>query len=269
MNCASLASRIWHETYVPIFIERFVLPILATAMIAVIILNPLKLDLQQQISLAIAVIAFAYFVAHSVYKKNISRETTAPQTASSRTTAQTSLPRAGAQSTPTAPLVEQIEIKSPDSSRRIRIKNHDGGGLIVSLINDQLGFLEPSNIIATDAASFNSRESSFRVSDGRQIRIASYDRTAGGAIALETGVFAPRPREWVSLLNIVDGRLLELGSHRGFPNAALVWPTGDDSTLEIWLLALLVRSDGLPDWILKLRLEWQRGSKTILFGEAR
>jgi hypothetical protein len=66
----SLGGRIWYETSVPVFLEKFVLPLLAAAFIGVILLNPFKLDWQQQLSLAIAVVALAYFFAHSVHKTN-------------------------------------------------------------------------------------------------------------------------------------------------------------------------------------------------------
>ncbi len=54
----------------PIFLERFVLPVLAAAVIAVIVLNPLKLDRQQRISLLVCVLASAYFVGYTLYKRN-------------------------------------------------------------------------------------------------------------------------------------------------------------------------------------------------------
>jgi hypothetical protein len=70
MARASLVERIWYETSVPVFLERFMLPALAAVLVAVILLNPFKLDWQQQGSLAIAVVAVAYFVGHTVHKTN-------------------------------------------------------------------------------------------------------------------------------------------------------------------------------------------------------
>jgi hypothetical protein len=58
---------------VRIFFERFVLPVLAATVITVIVLNSLKLDLKQRISLCVAVLALAYFVGHS-----LGRNTPAP-----------------------------------------------------------------------------------------------------------------------------------------------------------------------------------------------
>ena len=55
MDRFPIARRIWYETSVPVFLERFILPVLAAAIVTVIVLNPLKFDWQQQVSLAIAV----------------------------------------------------------------------------------------------------------------------------------------------------------------------------------------------------------------------
>lgn len=51
----------------PIFLERFVLPILA-AFIGIIVINSIKLDLQQRMSLSICVICLAYFVSHTLQR---------------------------------------------------------------------------------------------------------------------------------------------------------------------------------------------------------
>ena len=62
----------------PIFLERFVLPALATALIAVVIINPLKFDWQQRLGLLVAVLGLAYFVARTVYVNNRSALTVQP-----------------------------------------------------------------------------------------------------------------------------------------------------------------------------------------------
>jgi hypothetical protein len=54
----------------PIFLERFLLPVLAAAVMTVIVLNPFKLDRPQRISLLVCVLAGAYFVGHTLYKRN-------------------------------------------------------------------------------------------------------------------------------------------------------------------------------------------------------
>jgi hypothetical protein len=51
----------------PVFLEKFVLPVLAAAVIAVIAINPLKLDWQQRISLSVGVLGLAWFAARTVY----------------------------------------------------------------------------------------------------------------------------------------------------------------------------------------------------------
>jgi hypothetical protein len=74
MDRPTFWGRVWCETSVPVFLERFILPALATVLIGVILLNPLKVDWQQQTSLAVAVVALAYFVGHTVYKNNQRRD---------------------------------------------------------------------------------------------------------------------------------------------------------------------------------------------------
>ena len=48
--------------------ERYVLPICATVVFGLTILNPLKLDWQQRTSMAIAITAIAYFIGHTLRK---------------------------------------------------------------------------------------------------------------------------------------------------------------------------------------------------------
>ena len=68
MDRASLGYRIWHESAVPVFLERFVLTVLAAVVVTIIMLNPFKFDWDQQAALFIAVAAFAYFVATTVHR---------------------------------------------------------------------------------------------------------------------------------------------------------------------------------------------------------
>ena len=63
-----MVEEVWNESYVPIFLERFVLPVLAATVIAVIVLNPFKLDWQQRISLLAGVLALAYFAGYTLHK---------------------------------------------------------------------------------------------------------------------------------------------------------------------------------------------------------
>jgi len=52
----------------PIFLEKFVLPVLAAGLITVVIVNPFKFDWHQRISLLVCILAAAYFVGYSLYK---------------------------------------------------------------------------------------------------------------------------------------------------------------------------------------------------------
>ena len=59
----------------PLWVERYIIPILAAVVVGLVILNPLKLDWQQRISLLVALSSFAYFLAHSVHKPKSSSAT--------------------------------------------------------------------------------------------------------------------------------------------------------------------------------------------------
>lgn len=70
----------WYKAYVPLWVERYIIPILAAVVVGLVILNPLKLDWPQRISLLVALSAFAYFLAHTIHKPKASSTTmvTAP-----------------------------------------------------------------------------------------------------------------------------------------------------------------------------------------------
>jgi hypothetical protein len=52
----------------PVFLERFVLPILAAIVMGVCMLNPWKWDWNQRISLGLSMIFLAYFFAYTSYQ---------------------------------------------------------------------------------------------------------------------------------------------------------------------------------------------------------
>src|SRR6266480_134956 len=62
---------IWHAFRVPIFIERFVLPICAAACLLLVVTNPMDFDWKQRISGSLAIIFTAYFASHTLYRRNL------------------------------------------------------------------------------------------------------------------------------------------------------------------------------------------------------
>lgn len=54
----------------PIWLERFVLAVCGTAFIAIVLLNTMKFDWTQRITLGVAILAFSYFVAHTLYEQH-------------------------------------------------------------------------------------------------------------------------------------------------------------------------------------------------------
>ncbi len=53
----------------PIWLERFVLVVCAAAFIGIVVLNLMKLDWTQRITLGLAVVFFSYFISHTLYKQ--------------------------------------------------------------------------------------------------------------------------------------------------------------------------------------------------------
>lgn len=66
----------------PIFLERFLLAICAAAVVTIVLIDTMRLDLTQRITLGLAILFFAYFVAHTAHKSNQSK----PADASTPTT---------------------------------------------------------------------------------------------------------------------------------------------------------------------------------------
>jgi hypothetical protein len=57
-----------YETYMPVFLERFVLRILVALAVGVCVFNPWKWDWNQRISLFLGVVCLAYFFAYTSHR---------------------------------------------------------------------------------------------------------------------------------------------------------------------------------------------------------
>ncbi len=157
---------------------------------------------------------------------------------------------------------DALEMLSPDDLK-IRVKNGFDGkatnGLILEFINDRPDPIGVSSVALIDAVSFDSRRSRFRTNDQYQrVPIASYTKTPAGDIARQAAF--GHTGTW--LVRITENHL-EPGNGTG-GHRVLEWPAGDPATKEVWALTLSVEPNGLPVWNPKLRIEWERGSKTIL-----
>jgi hypothetical protein len=63
-------DRVWHKTPVPIFLEKFILPVFVGAVILLAFSNPMRFDPTQRVTGAGAIIFAAFFVSHSLHKKS-------------------------------------------------------------------------------------------------------------------------------------------------------------------------------------------------------
>lgn len=68
MDRASLAHRIWFETKVPVYVERFILPILAVIVIVLVMQNSFNLTWDQRVALFLVVAASAYLIATAIHR---------------------------------------------------------------------------------------------------------------------------------------------------------------------------------------------------------
>src|SRR5437867_1207275 len=64
----STARTPWQGLTVLLFVERFLLAILATVFVGLVVLNPLKFDWTQRITLGGCIVLGAYFVAHTALR---------------------------------------------------------------------------------------------------------------------------------------------------------------------------------------------------------
>ncbi len=67
-----MARWVWQDTAVPAFLERYILPLLATTTVAIILNNPMGFDLTQRVTACIAILSAAYGVGHTLHKKRTS-----------------------------------------------------------------------------------------------------------------------------------------------------------------------------------------------------
>lgn len=83
------AKEVWLRSEVPVFLERFLLVVLATAFWQIVMSNAMKLDIHYRIGIGIVLIGLAYITAHAVYKNK-------PKTDAARSAATLTAPRSSA-----------------------------------------------------------------------------------------------------------------------------------------------------------------------------
>ena len=81
MNRSQFVEAVWNESYMPVFLERFVLPILVALAVGVCVFNPWKWDWNQRISLLLAVACLAYFFSYTSHHSRTQAATGASQPA--------------------------------------------------------------------------------------------------------------------------------------------------------------------------------------------
>lgn len=67
-------SKLWHNSDVPVFLERFMLPLFVAIIVIVAVTNPMGFDRTQRVTGAIAIVFMAYFVGYTVHRYNESKK---------------------------------------------------------------------------------------------------------------------------------------------------------------------------------------------------
>jgi hypothetical protein len=140
-----------------IWLERFVLTLLAAAFVSLVVLNVTKFDITQRVALGIATAAFAYFVAHTV---NVTRSTKVatqlPETgqslqSSAATSSQKSVSAAPHTASPSKSELMAIEItdsrQKPVPGVDVLLLNVDGTHLKM-MTTDEHGLVEITEKVA-------------------------------------------------------------------------------------------------------------------------
>ena len=103
---------LWHESYMPVFLERYVLPILVTLTVGVCVFNPWKWDWNQRISFLLGVACLAYFFSYTSHHSKEQATTSQPATSTS------AAPSVNSTTGPQSPIM-------PDNSGTVTISNDD------------------------------------------------------------------------------------------------------------------------------------------------
>jgi hypothetical protein len=142
---------------VPVVLERLFLPLLATLLVGLIILNPFKFDWQQQVSLSIAVVAIVYFVDHTIRRfdthqgnEDQSRNRHAPRRPN----------QVSNNNLPKAPLESIVSI-NPSDGMKARQMQIDGAPVMERVLSP-----EQITIIADCLSRYPARAVSFKYRDG-------------------------------------------------------------------------------------------------------
>lgn len=131
MNCGPIIDRICWESDMPVFLEKFILPVLAVAIAYVIWVNPMRWGWRSRTALCIAVTSLAYLISHQLYlrqeaigsrMKALPNSTSPAVSASSRTTSMAS-------QLPTSPPTITDQQKSPSNTKPKASEKRDNGKL--------------------------------------------------------------------------------------------------------------------------------------------
>ena len=96
----------------PVFLERFLLPVTAAVTVMVVFTNPMGFDWQQRMSGGLVLLFAAYFIGHTLHKRN---EGKTPSVGISTTLSSTTLSPTSVSTSPKSP-AQHAAIQSPPAT---------------------------------------------------------------------------------------------------------------------------------------------------------
>ncbi len=232
----------------PVFLERFILPVLAAALIGIIILNPFKLDVHQQVSLGIAVVALAYFVGHTVYRSNTPVKPLTSFEAAQRAARVRAAELSKAKQVTTVAYQPEVTFDCPENVS-LRIFSRDKAIVAVFTKNGITATTGSYKLETRDYRTFSLADQNWREPKVFMAAIASVP-------TLEPG---HPSKEFVLIL--IHKNQLEIGNRS--MNEILVWPPADPSPIHRYLLRLVVFGSGDASKTIQICIRWERGTDQV------
>lgn len=217
----SWSERIWCETSVPVFLEKFILPLFAALVLVLAVTNPINLDWVQRVTGSLAIIFAAYFVAHTVYKKSESDKKPVASAINDRALA--NAPAAVASLTPKG-YTQDITLVGPE---RIGLRIYRGTDrYLCQLVNSSDVDLRPVTVVLSVPQSLDAQALTWRSPLDVSGRIFVKDLLSSGDHS-DNFNFA-----------MVDKERLLISSD----NVALRWPNADSNTIQRWRINVLIHA---------------------------
>jgi hypothetical protein len=236
----------------PIFLERFVLTVLAGVLITIVLVNPLKMDWQQQLSLGIAIVAFAYFIGRTLENQKKLQ----PNKADAQRVEQSKELKSS-----TVPINPKMEaVPAPQNFHYLPEITITRNAMALRIYQDGEVYRWTLKGGPRRIGECHLKCESAQVFDAEVGFMLDHQNINGylGTVPGLSGNHLSRV--------FVFARFLSDGIHLGDKSFRLKWPTGDPTNIERWLVHLNVEP---LTWSVRLVVKWVHGTTSLEFMEYR